>query len=62
LKAFATKCGVDNSLANPNPKDNPVKFETPLLKSLVTSSGEIHAYAGVKMLPSSYTLYISIPY
>jgi len=53
LNALATKCGADNSLAIPNPNDNPVKFYTPLLKCLTTSSGEIQAYSGVKIFPSS---------
>jgi len=56
LKAFATKWGADNSLANPRPNDNPVRFDTPVEKSFYTSSGETQAYAGVKMFPSSYTL------
>jgi len=53
LNALATKCGADNSLANPRPNDNPVRFDTPLLKSLVTSSGDTQAYSGVKIFPSS---------
>jgi len=43
LNAFATKWGADNSLANPNPKDNPVRLDTPYPKSLHISSGEIQA-------------------
>jgi len=39
LKALATKCGVDNSLTNPRLNDNPVRLDTPVLKSLVTCSG-----------------------
>jgi len=53
LNAFATKWGVDNSLATPRPKDNPVRLDTPVLKSFYTSSGETQAYAGVKIFPSS---------
>lgn len=55
MNAFAIKWGADNSLANPNPNDNPVRFYTPYPKSLVTSSGEIQAYYGVKIFPSSKT-------
>jgi len=53
LKALATKCGADKVLANPNPNDNPVKFETPTLNNLATLSGETLAYSGVKIAPSS---------
>jgi hypothetical protein len=43
LNALLTKCGVDNSLANPNPNDNPVKLEAPLLNNSNIVVGLIQA-------------------
>lgn len=62
MNEFATKWGADNSLVIPKDNDNPVKLDTPLEKSYPTSSGDIAAYFGAKIIPSSYTQFISIPY
>jgi len=45
--------GADNSLVNPNDNDNPVKLDTPYLNNFPTSSGDIAAYFGYKIIPSS---------
>jgi hypothetical protein len=46
-------CGAEHSLVIPKANDNPVMFSTPAENNFPTSSGEIHAYFGDKIFPSS---------